>query len=1105
MDVVVPRPLERITPYDMPMTLFEQVLDGEWDARTLRNTLFDTARLTPDEREGIRARLKESAGNSRVGNALVDIALNPWVWLTFATSAVGADAIRAGKSVFGRPAMEYGKFIAQKSGVLTHMGALHGAQVLRWGPATDALAGIESVMTLKNHEFAESVSNAVTNWRKTHGIKHLDPARLKGPERERLERAQAILHASLSGADKDVARKVVTSIDDGVPTFKDVVEKAWVKGDIEDMVRVEGLTEVRDAMRGFYKKRGLDLFAVDGAKELTRETVDPEKVTAMWHGLKNSTVNSGTEGAEVVRQMLGDEVWGALKSGDMTQDAFDGVVREVIAQGVNTTNYLPRNTWVRSVQGKQSIRGLGDVTSASPSTVLRGETGPAYDGESMGLFERVFGGRVTQEFQNARVKFAAMEADAVEKGRSVRKLRIDPFEASKKYADDTSRTYAFHVANAAEDEGLEVAQREWWQGHVSDTKFERTGATTSSVFADEVRAGRAKRYSYADALAGVHVNLEDDTVKNILTKALIPSVAGRLHVDHATTRAALEFTRQMTGRMADSWMGKSLEANGGEWGRKVVEAWRDTARLDPDVLGSDATRVLGNAAKYLYVVHLGFNVGSAMVNMTQPLTLAASWLGAGNVLRGYGDGFSAMGKYLGKRWAKYGMKPITSAERSDLIREAIPHAEELGIIGPQLEQLDRLAFAKAAQFPLEDKLDKFTNYAMGFFSNAEVINRVTVASAVSNAYKGAGRGAAVGGGAWRRDVRNMVLETQFGAHPLTTPLVFMGAEGTSPTGRLLANPLTRQFLSFPLRTFTAAAYTSRFVGGRDGGAFGAVRDFGRAMGLSAVLYEAGKNLAGINLERAGYFAGVTELIPGFQGGRLDTREGPLPVPAVLDIPYQAIKGLSEGDRALVLRSGSRLIPGGIALSRALGVAPQMPIQGLFPQTTYADWKAKGPDGKIPVYDMDGRIRSYQHPTALILRGVGADLGAFSDENEAVRYLAAQADEIRQYRSRATAALVEGRMDEHRRIAAEFERRFKVPLVITQPQLKSAIETRSTPRPERILENIPASLRPRYAAMAHAGAGNPFDARVAQEATRAVAPPGSPPTATEPSFAPFAGF
>jgi hypothetical protein len=316
-----------------------------------------------------------------------------------------------------------------------------------------------------------------------------------------------------------------------------------------------------------------------------------------------------------------------------------------------------------------------------------------------------------------------------------------------------------------------------------------------------------------------------------------------------------------------------------------------------------------------------------------------------------------------------------------------------------------------------------------------------------------------------RDVDDFVGSTQFGGNMLNTPMAF---QGVSPFGRALNNPLMRQFLSFPVRSLTSFTHEAGRLGGR-GKLGGMGQDFVRGMGISAIFYEAGKNTFGLDLSSGLYGASLTQLAGGerfFQSGNEY-----VPIPPVVDIPVNIVRGtLDPGQRELLQQNLPRLVPGGVAISRALGMAPNAPETFLFGlpgslQKTYIDPNRRTEDGRIPVFKADGTLVDYQTPGMIFARQLGVDLGQFKQTSDFDGFLLKNREQIVQYRQRAIQALLANEIPKMERVRAEFKRRYGMDLTISKEQLDEAMKNRLVSRTERILDRMPPDQRPMYQEMA----------------------------------------
>jgi len=528
--------------------------------------------------------------------------------------------------------------------------------------------------------------------------------------------------------------------------------------------------------------------------------------------------------------------------------------------------------------------------------------------------------------------------------------------------------------------------------------------------------------------------------------------------------------------MLDSPIGKAMKG-AGSWGRGLYDRLDGVANAE--LTFGEAKGISGALARYFYVTHLGLNLGSVTMNMMQPLLLASTYGGLGNVLKGYTQAFKELGGYVQERVGKYGVRALSDTEHLELINK---HFKYSNIDGENLIQigrdtfstLDTISYKGDALGNVAKKESYFFDYPMKLFEKAEWLNRSVAAHSVENAYRSAGRNVTAGTEDYYRmlsDVDEMVSSTQFGGNTLNTPLAF---QGVGPLGRVGNNPLFRQFLSFPLRSATALSYQSARLGER-GVLKGVGQDFIRGMGISAIFYEAGKNTFGADLSPGLFGASLTQAVGGdrfFQDGNEY-----VPIPPVIDIPVNIVRGaLDPGQRELLQNNIPRLVPGGIAISRALSMAPNMPESPLFGlpgalQKTYVDFKQRTPEGMVAVYKADGTLVDYQSPGMIFARQLGVDLGQFKQTADFDGFLLKNREQIVDYRRRAIQALLSNEIPKMQSIKSEFKRRYGMELTISKEQLDDAMQNRLVSRTERILDRMPPDQRPMFQQMAAGRAAN----------------------------------
>jgi hypothetical protein len=165
-----------------------------------------------------------------------------------------------------------------------------------------------------------------------------------------------------------------------------------------------------------------------------------------------------------------------------------------------------------------------------------------------------------------------------------------------------------------------------------------------------------------------------------------------------------------------------------------------------------------------------------------------------------------------------------------------------------------------------------------------------------------------------------------------------------------------------------------------------------------------------------------------------------------------------------------MVPGGVALARAINLAPKMGGDPLFGlpgslQKTYVDFKQKTPDGMVAVYKGDGTLIGYQSPGMIFAKQLGVDLGQFKQSSDFDGFLLKNRDQIVDYRRRAIQALLSNEIPKMQAIQAEFKKRYGMNLTISKDQLDEAQKNRLVSRTERILDRMPPGQREQFQALA----------------------------------------
>lgn len=1062
---------ESVNLFDAPVVLASMLVDREFTARGGMNALLNPARLSPAERDTIATRLKKEAGNNGLAGAVIDTALNPWVWLFFATSVPGQTALADGARNLFSVNKAYLSSVSAQTSILKAMGGWTGWQMFRGRAIPDALLQVEREISTKVQQGAQ-YERPLWEWLQSQGLSSLDPSAAKTEAQKALvEEVNVLLHTSLTGRDRErtVQQILGHRTKDGTLEIltEPVVQGRWGTVDVERRLADLGLTQARDSIREFYKTRFNDLFG------------DDERMLRVLRGIRNPIVqgtgNSMVAGdMTLVRNLMGPEVWKALRAGEISLPNL----RDAIRKAVGTNEFfLPSNVFERSIatpglsaRERVAAYRMGSTApvggAADPILLLHPEDlnkARQYLGDSETLLSEI------------KASQTAME-DSISAGVGRRFLKMDPIEATRRYNNDTAVTYGWHVA--APDEVVRAVMKQEYESvrpnlHFSDARvagtYDRGSAPLTSHIDEVAEADRpGGGFSLADVIHSGWATDQDPYNRKALIDILIPAISGKHKVEHTVLGLLANNSQRWIASLAETGVGKAIEGSG-PMGKRFVDSLRRIA--SPEALDATAGRGFSDKlARYLYLTHLGFSVPSMILNMTQPFALATTWLGARHVLPAYGDAAKDLFGYIQAR-AKMGFN-ISAADRAKLAAEHFPGYADLAGIGPHiLEQLDSRLFVQGGGFHDANSLfDKFTRMAMGGFQYSEWFNRSVTYHALRRAYQTAGRGVEVGTPIFASQARQLIAETQFASHPLNTPMAALGGE--SPFGRLLANPLVRQFLTYPYRTAVGYLSVGPKLGGRTGYWKPLANDLGRMMATSAVIYEMGKNILGVDLTRSTPFAAVTDLLPGVSGGRYDQRESPIPVPPVIDIPFQVTKALATEDRDLLARNAVRLLPAGLAVSRALGVLPPLPPPAGALQRTYADWGARLPNGGIPVFANDGRLISAEDPASLILRGIGADLGQYRNEQDLNNYLLQNRNEMQSYKQEYIRRILNSDPVGANGVAEEFGKRFKMPLRVSKAQMRSATQQRSVPRATRMVDRLPADARPYYAQLVAAQGAPP---------------------------------
>jgi hypothetical protein len=431
----------------------------------------------------------------------------------------------------------------------------------------------------------------------------------------------------------------------------------------------------------------------------------------------------------------------------------------------------------------------------------------------------------------------------------------------------------------------------------------------------------------------------------------------------------------------------------------------------------------GKLASMLYVSSLGLNMSPTYKNVLQNYITTLNLVGPKAMVRGVGEvggrleglaGEMATGrtfkeafpKWFPEYYEHFGYEHLLAGMTAgDVMKET---GAFVGAVGGAWEKIRR--------------------GMMGPFVGSEKFNRLL---AFYSTY-GAGEAAGLGREARGVVARNMTMMTMFGGGALGIPQ----AVRNMPV-------LLRQFTHFPLR-FVEWMYGSMAMGPDPERVSTGI--MGRTMLGSTLLYSLAKNVAGVDLGPALAFSALP--FPQYEEGAFY----PFPmVPPAVGIAGDIMKGVASGEWGQVPgRVGTMLVPGGLAMRRAWrSWAPQ-----------YADYRARGEDGMVPVYNEKGYMVGRDTTAQLVLRGLGLRTVDEQRERANVEWLLKQRDKIRQYRREYMVAMVSNDMRRMGQVQDEFKRKYPGlgPIEVREQDIKDFESRRELTRVERVLKGLPAQYR-----------------------------------------------
>lgn len=1207
---------DQIRIYDAPVVALTQIMDGEASWRSFRDTFLDPGALSPSERDTLTGRMKKALGNNPLGNALVDVATNPFVLLMFATSPAAGAAIKGtgrvftglSKEVGGRGA-EYMQYVVGNYSPLRMTHLLNAHQLGAGTPLTSVLhevtSRLDDLTSRDTLAIRETTVKALERISAKFGAKveSLDPSKAPAVSaningemlsaKEYLQRFNVYAYAHMAGMTKNVKRaqstiaqtnlleykvggknrlleldpRQATRVSDllneradfiardqteavdkintkirqylergkkSIPfeaeisgvrsteTSKGFINigkdanalKVMTKESVNDPIdprgmttkwlEKEGLLPLLSQSRAMMKERYAEMFVKGGADAFAQGkfVYDDEKLARIFDALSEaSKINNYQASDFLVRELFGgvdDRLRtklvkafedGTVKFGDFKKMLVDVRTKDDI------DNFMSRNVWSFVYRdGKRMRVDASNLSRSERKSEISGRTmerqlnEPMMDKEDLQRIRDLYTptGRVPVTLDNLIEKTVKQENGRLAAGapnNRIQVMNLDYLNSFNKYLRSTRNDLALFVDELGES---------------SQQAIKDFGFTKSPLHAPGKKAltgfkyRKPSRFNAVESIANTIRNTETSGGKHAygyIMDTLMERIQGNVPMKDYLSEWSSIAAKRFAGWMADSKFLKGVEDANSQSSR-FVKSLRQFSE-DP-ITESSASRTGRNLTTLLYSSHLGFNLGSAALNLFQPLMFANSSMGAKAMIKGYSEGISQYFNYVQKRLALPGgiaADPLKVDElRKNTFRLSnieLPDGSSsdlLDIRKNAFELLDSEAFAGAAASTKPGLKFWATELPLKLFTNSEIFNRVVTGEAMLAASRASGQINSIGKGSAgvllkgargsdgiraTDNIRQMVQNTQFGSDIVNSPALMQS------TGFGL--PWVRQFFSFPIRTLTAWTDTSSMInqGRRTWGLTGfetqgrysaMLHDFVRMMGASAVIYEAGKNALGVDLSRG--LSGQTLyestiVAPMILEGK-DRIAYHLPIPPAGDILMDAASALTEDDVSLLGTMLPRFVPGGIGLSRLLNIAPRFATPSGFLgglQRESADWTQMNDQGQVPIYRADGSLLEYRSATRSILGSLGFNSYMFKNDQALNQFLVKNRQAVVDERRKYLDAVLGNNLDRANRIKANFEKRFKFPLSVSKMQVDKALELREVPLKERMYKRMTPAMRP----------------------------------------------
>lgn len=530
---------------------------------------------------------------------------------------------------------------------------------------------------------------------------------------------------------------------------------------------------------------------------------------------------------------------------------------------------------------------------------------------------------------------------------------------------------------------------------------------------------------------------QNPELANLMETVYMPMIQGLLTPAQFTRAAAWEtakvnwirtlqtspFFAEGAGKKVADWLTKSLIGNGPLASRIGME---------------------GAVSSWLYMGALGANVGSSFNNLMQTVATTIPKLGYKSTMAGVWQTLQQL--------HEYGQARLNGEEQDRAFQRVFSNFMKAGLDkdpttgGQAFKRALDQAWTKSAFVAGADGVGKVTDRVkaimMAPFTSVERWNWLVAFNGAQHSAKTAGLSPEEG----VKYGRQVVEETQFMSGPMMAPSAT--AQWSGPM---------RMFTQFPLRlaSFFGNAL-SRGVGqalageipsqlgvlARAAGASGVAKEFARSFGLDV---SGGMAWEGLPFPTS------------------DRPFSPFPVvPPLLAIGGAAAMDVAGGKFDKTRYVWPMLVPGGLAASKALSMLSSKMAQ--YTGRQYIDYNRPDEQGRYPMMTASGQLIQYLTPTQLLLQGMGMKPYDVTQEQEYMKYLMEQRDQIKAIRETMIQGISNNDNGMIGAATQEWRRMYpNAPLPVQRSDIQMIQDRRMLMRTERVLSTLPGSVRASMAA------------------------------------------